>query len=103
MKANWNSLLQNDKPNFNVIAAKMSTTTKSIILSNSKIFLRLRGLINSKNNSIQTKHKLELFRTETIYQLSFNPTAAKMAIESMEILTKKFFNSSKFQPHEDPG
>jgi hypothetical protein len=51
---NCNSLLQNNKPNFN--ARKI----KSKILSKSKVYRRLRGLTLAKNNSLTSKQELEL-------------------------------------------
>jgi hypothetical protein len=61
---NCNSLLQNNKPNFNVIAAKMPGK-KSRILSNSKIFSKTKEFNSGKNYSIISKHEYK-----TICQVS---------------------------------
>jgi hypothetical protein len=86
---NWkcNSLLQNDKPNFNV-AAKMSREKKIQNTVKIKDFSKTKGFNSSKKYSIILQHELELLlfskKQYTKFQSyscnnSFNPTAAKMA------------------------
>ena len=57
MNWNWNFSLQTDKPNFNVIAAKMSKKKK-----NSEYrfedFSNINGFNSGKNYSIASKHEL---------------------------------------------
>jgi hypothetical protein len=82
-KANWNFSLQTDKPNFNVIAAKMSKK-KFRILSDSNIFLISMGSTLAKTiNNIKTW--TVTFQYKAIYNVpNFNAIVAKMVIESLK-------------------
>jgi hypothetical protein len=58
-KRNWNSLQQNDKPNSNAIAAKMSGKKFQNYVK-VKDFSKIKGLNSGKNNSVTSKYALAL-------------------------------------------